>query len=77
MLPQDRLPILMSLYGRKLGQVASAAQMPKSTVCELVNCRRLASREQVLRIEAAIIGQRTGDDLSSQQMATAPTRVGA
>ena len=44
MLPQDRLPLLMTLYGRKLGQVASAAGMPKSTVCELVNCRRPGSR---------------------------------
>ena len=77
MLPQDRLPILMSLYGRKLAQVASAASMPKSTVCELVNCRRPASREQILRIEAAIIGKRAGDEPSSQQVATASARVGA
>ena len=77
MLRQDRLPILMTLYGRKLGQVASAAGMPKSTVCELVNCRRPASLEQILRIEAAIIGKPAGDEPASQQVATVPARAGA
>ncbi len=56
MLYQDRLAILMAIYGRRLADVAHAAGMPKSTVCELINCRRPASPEQITRLEAAIVG---------------------
>ncbi len=56
MLYQDRLAILMALYGRRLGDVARAAAMPKSTVSELINCRRPATPTQIARLEAAIVG---------------------
>lgn len=60
MLHQDRLRILLALYDRRLVDVAAAAGMPKSTTSEIINCRRHATREQVTRLEAAIIGSDRG-----------------
>ncbi len=57
MLTQDRLRILLALYDRRLADVATAAGMPKSSASEIINCRRPATREQIARLEAAIIGR--------------------
>ncbi len=56
MLHQDRLRILLALYDRRLADVAVAAGMPKSSASEIINCRRRATRHQIARLEAAIIG---------------------
>lgn len=56
MLTQDRLRILLALYDRRLADVAAAASMPKSSASEIINCRRRATRDQIARLEAAIIG---------------------
>ncbi len=57
MLHQDRLKILLAVYDRRLADVAKAADMPKSSASEIINCRRPASREQIARLEVAIIGR--------------------
>ncbi len=56
MLHQDRLRILLAVYDRRLADVAAAAGMPKSSASEIINCRRPATREQIERLEAAIVG---------------------
>ncbi len=55
MLHQDRLRILLAVYDRRLADVAAAARMPKSSASEIINCRRPATRDQIARLEAAII----------------------
>ncbi len=56
MLHQDRLRILLALYDRRLADVAASAGIPKSSASEIINCRRPATRDQIARLEAAIIG---------------------
>jgi len=74
MLRQDRLPVLMALYNRKLADVAAAAGMPKSTACELVNNTRPASPQQIARLERAIIGAPSATAAPARR---APELVGA
>jgi len=56
LLPQQRLPVLLALYDRKLKEVAPAAGVSVPYASEVINGRREASPELIARIEAAIVG---------------------
>lgn len=75
MLPQDRLRLLLTLYDRRLSDVAEAAGVSKATASLIINCRRPASPSQVARIEAAIIGSRPAGQPPTPQVVITPARL--